>query len=176
MKKFLATLAVLTLALAMLAPALAEDLPEINWTDIDIESTGIEGDFYVFNDVAVMVWIPDIFESLDMTAEEVEDGMIGKFEIADGSAGIYAQLLSGAEGMTMEAMVSGLEASGATEIDRCILNGLDAASYTLPDTDAVYVLFVTEAGNILQFVMTPASDEGFAAVAQLVTASIQPEQ
>ena len=53
--------------------------------------------------------------------------------------------------------------------------GLDAASFSIPDVDAGYVIFITQSGNYVQFIFTPASDEGFASVAQLVTASIMPE-
>lgn len=172
MKKFVALL----MALCLLgACALAEEVPVINWEDVDIESTGIEGNYYTFDSVAVVVWIPTVLENLELTAEEAEGGLIGKFEVADGSAGIYVQHLTGNEGATMDELLAGLEANGAKDIERCVLNGLDAASYSLPDADAMYVVFVTEAGNYVQFVMTPVSDEGFASVAQIVTASIQPE-
>ena len=173
MKKILATLIALTLLLA-LPCALAETIPAINWSDVESAAEGIEGSWYTFDDVAVQFWIPDIFQNQDITGDDAEE-LIGKFELADGSAGIYAQYLKGYDGATMDETIPTIQANGATEIERCTLNGLDAVSFSIPDVDAVYVVFVTERGNYVQFIFTPLSDEGFASVAQLVTASIMPE-
>ena len=174
MKKLLATLVTLALLLA-LPCALAEEIPAINWEDVEEYANEIEGSWYTFDDLALQFWIPDIFENKDFTEEDSED-LLAKFELADDSAFIYAQYLEGNEGMTMEEAIERLETNGATEIERCTLNGLDAVSFTHPDADAVYVMFVTERGNFAQFLFAPISDEGFAAVAQLVTASIMAEE
>ena len=174
MKKLLATLIALALLLTS-AAALAETVPAINWEDIDIESKGIEGSWYTFDTIALQIWVPDIFVNADITEEDGE-GVIAKFQAPDGSAGIFGQIIEGYEGATMEDVIKRLTENGATEIERCTLNGLDAISYSIPDTDAAYVTFVTASGNFVQFIFTPVSDEGFAAVAQLVTASIMPEK
>ena len=173
MKKILATLVTLALLLA-LPCALAEQIPAINWEDVEAQAADIQASWYTFDSVAVEVWIPDIFENKEITAEDGED-LIGKFEVADGSAGIYVQYIQGEAGLSMEDTIANLEANGALEIERCTLNGLDAVSFKVADVDAVYVGFVTDSGNHVQFIFTPISDEGFAAVAQLVTASIRPE-
>ena len=172
MKKILAT--ILTLTLLLMSCAFAEEIPAVNWEDAESAAADIEGTWYVFNDIALEYWVPNIFENLDLTEEDGEE-MLAKHELPDGSAGIYAQYLTGYDGATMDETVATLEANGATEIERCTLNGLDAVSFSVPDVDAVYVVFVTQSGNYVQFIFTPASDEGFAAVAQLVTASIRPE-
>ena len=172
MKKFFAT--ILTLTLLLMSCALAEQVPAINWSDAESAAADIDGTWYVFNDIALEYWVPDIFENKDLTEADGEE-MLAKHEVADGSAGIYAQYLTGYDGATMDETVATLQANGATEIERCTLNGLDAVSFRVPDVDAVYVVFVTQSGNYVQFIFTPISDEGFAAVAQLVTASIRPE-
>ncbi|MBE5808494.1 MAG: hypothetical protein E7317_09175 [Clostridiales bacterium] len=174
MKKFLAILLTLV-SLLTVSVASAENVPAINWEDIDIEALGIEGSWYTFDTIALQIWIPDVFLNEDVTEEDGE-GVIGKFVTADQTAAIYGQVIEGYEGATMEELIASIESNGATEIERCLLNGLDAVSYSIPDTDAVYVTFVTESGNFVQFIFTPVSDEGFAEVAQLVTASIMPEQ
>ena len=69
MKKFLATLMTLALLLTS-AAGLAETVPEINWEMVDIESTGIEGDWYTLNAVALQIWIPDTFEAAEITEED----------------------------------------------------------------------------------------------------------
>ena len=172
MKKIIAT--ILTLILLLMSCSFAEEIPAVNWEDAESAASDIEGTWYVFNDIALEYWVPNIFENKDLTEEDGEE-MLAKHELPDGSAGIYAQYLTGYDGATMEETVATLEANGATEIERCTLNGLDAVSFSVPDVDAVYVVFVTQSGNYVQFIFTPASDEGFAAIAQLVTASIRPE-
>lgn len=174
MKKTIAILVALALLLA-LPCALAEEAPAINWEDYEAAAAEIEGSWYTFEDVALQFWVPDIFENLEPN-EDDPDEMIGKLEVSDGSAGIYAQYLNGYEGLTMEDAISNLEANGATEIERCTLNGMDAVSFSIPNVDAVYVVFISQKGNYVQFIFTPVSDEGAAAVFQLVTASIMPEE
>lgn len=174
MKKIIASLVALVLLLA-LPCALAEQVPAINWEDAESAAADIDGSWYTFEDVALQFWIPDVFENLEPT-EDDPDEMIGKFEVSDGSAGIYAQYLEGYEGLTMEDAIGRLESNGATEIERCTLNGMDAVSFSIPDVDAVYVVFITQSGNYVQFIFTPVSDEGASAVFQLVTASIMPEE
>ena len=174
MKKFLAALIALAMLIA-LPCALAEEIPAINWEDVEPATEGIEGSWYTFNAVAMQVWVPDVLENTELT-EEDDDSVIAKFMTADQSAAIVVQYIEGEEGKTMDEVVTELEDSGATEIDRCLVNGLDAVSYSIPDVDAAYVTLLTESGNYVQFVMTPVSDEGFQSVAQLVSASIMPEQ
>ena len=172
MKKLIATL--LTLAMLLAVPcALAEQVPAINWEDVEAQAAEIEGSWYTFDDVAVELWVPDVFENL-VVGEDDDETMIGKFEISDGSAGIYVAYIPG-EVESIDQAIETLEANGAKEIERCTLNGLDAVSYSMDGVDAQYVAFITESGNYLQFVFTPVSDEGLQAVAMLVTASIRPE-
>ena len=172
MKKILAAMLVLTLLFTFCA--FAEEVPAINWSDVESAAASIEGSWYVFNDIALQHWMPSIFENKALTEEDGED-MLAKFETADGAAGIYVQYLQGNEGATMDETISTLEANGATDIERCTLNGLDAVSFSVPDVDAVYVVFITESGNYVQFIFAPASDEGFSQLSQLIIASVMPE-
>ena len=174
MKKIIATLIALAMLLA-LPFALAEEVPAINWEDVEAAAEDIEATWYTFDDVALQVWVPDIFENQEIT-EDDDETVIGKFVVPDETAAIYVQYVEGEEGQSLDDVIASLEANGATDIDRCLLNGIDAASYSIPDVDAVYVVMATELGNCVQFVMMPASDEDFGSVAQLVTASIMPEE
>jgi len=175
MKKFLVTLMTLALLL-MLTVASAESVPAINWADVNVESTGIAGTWYTFDNVALKIWVPDIFQDMDLTAEEAEQGIFGKFAPADQTAAIFASYHQGQEGATMDDLISTIKGNGVKDAERVLLNGLDAVTYSMPEADAMYVAFVTESGNIVQFSFMPASDEGFAAVAQIVSASIMAEE
>lgn len=178
MKKIIAVIMALTLAVMLPTLALAETV-EINWTDVEPEVTaaGLEGDFYALNAVALKLWIPSVlvYQEDSVGAESDESGTIAMWTTEDDQYGVVVQYLEGTEGLDMDALVAGIEEEGAKDIERCILNGLDAVSYTLEDADANFVAFVTESGNVLQFIFAPASDEDFAAVAMLISASIQPE-
>lgn len=172
MKKTLAVIMALCLALAGFA--MAETVEAINWADVEptVTENGLEGDFYELNAVAVKLWVPSVYEYVEPTDEEVNDGLICKFEASDSV--IYTQYLEGEEGAEMEDVIAGLTEAGATDIERCTLNGLDAVSYSIPDTDAVFVVFLTDAGNFVQFLFTPVSVEALRQLAMIVTASIQP--
>lgn len=175
MKKFLVILMTLALLL-MLTVASAESVHAINWADVNVESTGIAGTWYTFDNVALKIWVPDIFQNMDLTAEEAEQGIFGKFAPADQTAVIFASYHQGQEGATMDDLISTIKGNGVKDAERVLLNGLDAVTYSMPEGDAMYVTFVTESGNYVLFTFAPASDEGFAAVAQLVTASIMAEK
>ena len=132
MKKLFAT--ILTLTLLLMSCAIAEEIPAINWADAESAASDIAGTWYVFNDIALEYWVPDIFENKELTEEDGEE-MLAKHELPDGTAGIYAQYLTGYDGATMDETVATLEANGATEIERCTLNGLDAVSFSVPDVN-----------------------------------------
>ena len=175
MKKYLVILMTLALLL-MLAVASAESVPAVNWADVNVESTGIEGSWYTFDNVALQIWVPDVFQNMDLTSEEADQGIIGKFAPADQTAAIYASYYQGQEGSTLDDLISTIKGNGVKDAERVLLNGLDAVTYSMPEADAMYVAFVTESGNIVQFSFMPASDEGFAAVALIVSASIMAEE
>ena len=48
-------------------------------------------------------------------------------------------------------------------------------TYTLAESDSAHVSIATDTGYIVEFNFAPISDEGFAAIAAIMTASIQPE-
>ena len=72
MKKLIATL--LTLAMLLAVPcALAEQVPAINWEDVEAATEGIQGSWYTYDDIAMQHWIPDTFQNLDLTDEDGEE-------------------------------------------------------------------------------------------------------
>ncbi|MBR6089937.1 MAG: hypothetical protein IKP86_08385 [Anaerolineaceae bacterium] len=176
MKKIFATLFALMIALCLMTTAFAQETVTVNWEDIDIESIGIEGSFYSFEDVAVIVWIPDVLENLELTQEDADNGLIGKFEAADGSAGVYVQFIEGGEGWDISSVLEIVQNAGGKDIETVVLNGIDAVSYTIEEVDSNYIAMVSDSGNVLQFIFMPASDEDFSAVTALIAASIQPEE
>ena len=65
--------------------------------------------------------------------------------------------------------------AAATEMEDVVINGMEAVSYVLEESDTACVSFVTEAGFIFEVSGSPKSDENFAALLSMVMASIQAE-
>jgi len=177
MKKMIAVL--LTLILALCPAAFAEEAAaaEINWEEIADQAADIvaQGEFVTLDEIAVQLWIPAVMPAVELTEEDTEAGYIAYFCTEDEAYAIAVQYVD-VDGMALEDYAASLEEYGATEIEAAVLNGMDAISYKLEETDTVCVAFATEMGYILEVAMSPISDEGFAPIASVVSASIQPAE
>ncbi len=178
MKKIVAL--ILTIAMMLCAGAAfateAGGAIEINWADIEAQAaeTVAQGEFVAFDEIAVKMWMPTALAAVELTDEDREQGYIGYYQPEDGSAAIAVMYVD-AGGMTLEAYKEQLTQIGATEMEDVVINGMEAVSYALEETDTACVSFVTEAGYIFEVSGSPKSDEGFAALLSIVMASIQAE-
>lgn len=174
MNRFTALVVALILAL-LPAMALAEaPVQEINWSDIEasVAESGIEGEFWTLNAVAVQYWIPTVFQEV----ENEDESILVQYSTADKTATIGIQYLEGVEGASVADLAETFQADSTfAEVELCKLNGIDAVLYKLPASDAQGVCIATDSGNFVQFVFAPISDEGFHSIAQIVAASIMPE-
>lgn len=172
MKKILALLVALSLCLL---PALAEsEIRNVNWSDIEqsVAANGIEGSFWTLNDVAIQFWVPTMLQQVESDQEDV----LCRFETADNSATVLVQYLKGAEGASVADLAATLsEGEEAAEIEQCLLNGFGALLYKVPAADSQCVAIATDSGDFIQFVFHPLSDETFHQLAQIMAASIMPE-
>ena len=99
---------------------------------------------------------------------------IGYYQPEDGSAAIAVMYVD-ADGMTLDEYKEKLTEAAATEMEDVVINGMEAVSYVLEESDTACVSFVTEAGFIFEVSGPPKSDENFAALLSMVMASIQAE-
>ena len=99
---------------------------------------------------------------------------IGYYQPEDGSAAIAVMYVD-ADGMTLDEYKEKLTEAAATEMEDFVINGMEAVSYVLEESDTACVSFVTEAGYIFEVSGSPKSDENFAALLSMVMASIQAE-
>ncbi len=152
------------------------EIIEINWDDLQEQGaeTIAQGDFVTFDEIALKMWVPNAFAAVELTDEDMAQGYIGYYLIADGSAAIAVMYVD-AGGMTLEEYKDQLTQVGATDIEDVVINGSEAVSYTLSETDTCCVSFVTENGCIFEVSGSPVSDEGFASLLSIVMASIQAE-
>ncbi len=177
----------LFLAAAMTAsmmafPAMADETEAaegIYWTDEIqemLEAQGITGDFVTFDEIAVKMYVPDVLQEVELTDEDREAGYIGYFSTEDQEAQVGVMYVN-ADGMTVEEYAAELEGmDGVTDVEMGVLNGLDAVTYSMPDTDVAAIAFATQAGALLEFSFAPMSDEGFSSVASIMMASIMPDE
>lgn len=168
----------LFLTLVLFSSAFAQtttEVPVINWADVEEAAADIEGSWYTFEYYNIDVWVPDVLVDTEVTEADGE-GVISKFVTADNSAAMVLQYIEGNDGTPIEEVAAGITEAGGKDVEICKLNGLDALTYSLPDIDGIYVVVLPDAEDYLQFYFTPASDEGFNAVAMLITASIMPSE
>ena len=173
MKKLLSIVMALCL---MMTVALAEEVPSLNWADFEpiLEQSGVTGQFYTFDDIAVQMWVPDGLNPVELTEEDVANGYIGYFMPEDQSAAVAVMYVD-INGMSLEDYAAKLPEYGATEIEMGTVNGFPCVSYNLPEQDSVSVTFTTEAGYALEVTCAPASEENAELVWGAVISSIQAE-
>ena len=167
MKKLFA----LVLALLMLGSIACAEGVSLSWDDVAEQAASIEGEFKTFDEISIMIWIPDALEETELSDEDKEGGYIGYFMTEDQSAAVAVQYVD-VNGMTLEDYQAAIaEDEGVTEIEAGTVNGLPALSYEY-DGNGV-IAFATERGYILEVSCGPLSDDGFKAVAAIVICSIQ---
>lgn len=149
---------------------------EINWADIEAQGAEMiaKGEFVNFDEIAVKMWMPNALAAVELTDDDKAQGYIGYYQPEDGSAAIAVMYVD-ADGMTLDEYKEKLTEAAATEIEDVVINGMEAVSYVLEETDTACVSFVTEAGYIFEVSGSPKSDENFAALLTVVMASIQGE-
>ena len=170
MKKFLAIL----MALCLLGACALAEPAEVKWADVaeSVAASGIEGDIYPISDLGVSMFIPTVLQEVELTEEDVQNGYLAYLATEDQSAAV-AVMYANLEGASLEDYAAVLPEVGATEVEYCVINGIPAVSYEMPENDTVNVAMTTDTGYGIEFVFSPASDEGFKTIAAIMTASIQ---
>ena len=87
MKKIVALL----MALCLLGSfALAESV-ELNWADVEgaVADAGIEGNFAAISDIGVKMFIPTVFQDVELSDEDVAEGYLCVLSTEDESATVY---------------------------------------------------------------------------------------
>ena len=125
MKKLFA----LVLALLMLGSVACAEGVSLSWDDVAEQAASIEGEFKTFDEISIMIWIPDALEETELSDEDKEGGYIGYFMTEDQSAAVVVQYVD-VNGMTLEDYQAAIaEDEGVTEIEAGTVNGLPALSY-----------------------------------------------
>lgn len=181
MKKLFALIlaALMVLGCAAVASAEQEQTMELNWEDFAKEIEASEemkaawsGDFVTMDEIAMKLYIPASFEQVELTDEDREAGYIAYFAMGE-DAGIGIQYVD-MSGMSLEEYAQ-LLTEDSIECTNAVVNGLPALAYSFTENDreTSVLAFSTEMGYILEIAFAPTNDEGFAAVATVLMASVQ---
>lgn len=173
MKKLIALMMSIAMLLTMSCAALAD---EINWTDYESAAAEIDPDGALMQvaDYNLVMWVPSIFSEQELTEENIADGYISVLSTADESASIIIMKDEGVEA-DLETWCQGFIEAGYNDAEIDVINGVQALTYSDSESDMACVLYKIEDSNeVLQFSFMPMSDEGFAAVAFCMAASLQP--
>ena len=181
MKKLFALILAALMVLGCAAVASAEQAQtlQLNWEEYaaEIEASeeakaALSGDFVTMEEIALKIYIPAAFEQAELTDEDREAGYIAYFTMGE-DAGIGIQYVD-MGGLSLEEYAQ-LLTEDSIECTNAVVNGLPALAYsfTEDDRETAVLAFSTEKGYILEISFVPANDEGFAAVATVVMASVQ---
>lgn len=176
MKKImLVVLAVLMLTFAAVSAQETQTVVELNWEDFAEMASEIDSDaqFFYVGETGLVMWIPSVLHDVELTEEDVEDGMVAFLSTEEGDA-VVSVMYFDLEGATFDDVYQNLSADADySDVELLEINGLPAVSLVYGEEDTMIVNFVNDEGGMLQFMFYPQSDEGFAAVAAFMTASIQ---
>ena len=182
MKKLFALILAALMVLGCAAVASAEQAQtlELNWENFagEIEASeeakaALSGDFVTMDEIAMKLYIPASFEQVELTDEDREAGYIAYFTMGE-DAGIGIQYVD-IGGMSLEEYAQLLTEEYGFECMDAVVNGLPALAYSFTENDreTSVLAFSTEKGYILEIAFAPTNDEGFAAVAAVLMASVQ---
>lgn len=172
MKKLFAAL----VALCMLCSfAMAEQqVVEFNWADVEEAASGIDGQFVAIANTGYEMFVPSVFTEMELTEEQVANGFISILTTEDQSCAItiFWQDLGD---LTIEDYENVLKESGAQELEYGLLNGVPALSYSMEadGVETASVVVDVDDTMVMTINFAPVSDEGFSAVAAIMTCSIR---
>lgn len=162
-------------------PGKEEDSPvpeeeEIRWEEIAprLEERNLTGRFVTFDEVALSFYLLDGFYEVNLTKENREEGYIGYYATGDQKYQIAVMYVDGL-GMTREEYIGVLPDLGAEDLTLDTINGLPVLVYRLPEDDSLVASLMTEDGHYAELTFYPQSDEGMAALTDLMLCSIMEE-
>ena len=138
-----------------------------------IDEYDLEGDFVTFDEVGLMMWLPDILSPGILPEEQPNPELfLGYFTTDDESA--YASAVYQPADVTLEDYKELLESmEGMIEdVEDFVINGLPFICYTIPAGDSLCLATAVD-GGIAEFAFAPMSDGEFNAYAEVMGVSIQ---
>lgn len=177
MKKIIAAALALALLLLSLPASFAagETVTEVRWETYEslIAESGIEASFYPLGDTGVRVWIPHLFKSINITDEYAARGVIAAFSLDDASGFIEVILLEGGTATIQSTYADMQELKLYPAL--ADINGMEAVTCMVPDTDVYSLMVMFEPGRFLQFLFYPMANSAMNSLTAIIASSIQKE-
>ncbi len=176
MKKILSLLLSLLLLFSFSAFAFAEeDVTSYNWATTAARSLEVfpgHNRIYTIEEVDALIWLPDIFLPVNPSEEDFENGCIGMFVVEDSDAFVLLSY-SDLSGITLDALSSYYTQNGR-DARIVTVNGIPALLVRDAENNNLSLSYQTRDGLLFQVVLSPALDDNYASLYEMVIASIQP--
>lgn len=137
------------------------NVTELDWSDGEkaVKEEGIKGKFVTLDEINLKFWLPNDYKEDKLTDDEKKAGLIACYfnsKTKSSVSVIYVDV----EGATLEDYKDELEDDkDVTELEDCVINGIECIGYRTPKDESLSVSFVTEKGYILEFYFTPVTDD-----------------
>ena len=175
MKKLIALLALLCVALVPFSVTAETAVSSVTWNDVApvVESAGISGGFYSIEEMGLKIWLPDELNSVEVSEEDAAAGRYAVLTDADQSCALFIDAVN-VEGMTLDQAYNNAVANGMTEPEIVNVNGIDTLSYKDEANNTAAVVLVDTNCNMIIFSFLPINVEGAELVFGIIAASIMP--
>ena len=172
MKKLFAILMALAMLCSLTVSAFAEstEVAALNWDDVKDAVEGFDGSFKQLMETNLMMWIPDIFEEIELDDSDVEAGIVAYLMTEDKDAAVWFTAYE--FDMTLEELAEELKEE-YPDLDFVEINGVEAIGFTSPDDDVMCVYYMLDDGTALGINFTPISDEDYYSLFSVMVCSIQ---
>ncbi len=173
MKKMIALLALLCVALMPFA-VMAENV--ITWDEVGApvaEAAEIEGDFYALEDLGLAIWLPAGLEFVDVSEEDAAEGFLYMATDAEETCLLTVDAVN-VEGITLEGVLEAAAAEGMVGPEIVNINGISAVSYKDEANSAGCVVLVDDNCNVITFTLMPIDDEDAELAFGLIMSSLMP--
>ena len=180
MKKMIAMLlllCVMVMPFSVMAETAETEIDAINWEDVSsvIEAGEIEGDFYLMEALDLVIWIPAGLNAVDLTEEQIAEGVLYVWADENQECAVVVTAVN-VEGATLEKTLEAAVASNMIDPEFVTINGLTAVSYKDAEANTGNVALVSEAGDIVNFAITPIEGEEAELAFSLIMASLMPKE
>ena len=172
MKKLFAL--VLALCLLCGCTALAEETPEMNWSNIpeDIQANGQLQQIAIPDMPTIIYWIPSNMAALDVSSM-ADTGIVAAYSV-DAEDITYTTSVFALNITSLEEYLTGLQASGADTFNNVKVNGIDCVSVQSTEQNSESLIVPMTDTMILYFVLTPMDgDDEWDQVKGVIVSSIQ---
>lgn len=177
MKKIISLIMILAMLLVS-ASAFAE--AAYTYTEYTYDEslfTDIGGEWIAMEGLGLMYYQPDIYLTAEVPAELAENGVIGAFATEDSSSVFtvaYGPALNveGNAAASIEELGAFYTATGATNVDVIIVNGIPVLTSMMTENDIINYSVFFEDSTQCVLTFTPASDANTALIAGLMLSSL----